>query len=422
MRLEAIEAIKVIVRRSFRATESLMQPLPTAIGRYEVLKLLGQGGMGRVLLARDSVLGRRVAIKLLRDDLGLPSEMKKNLFKRMRQEARAAAAIGHPHMVTLHDMGEEKDIGLYLVFEYVDGLTLRDQLAEGPLTPEEVCVLAEQIGGALDRAHATAVIHRDVKPENVLLSRDGAKLTDFGIARLPDSTLTQGQTILGTPAYSAPEALTRGEFGPRSDQFAFAATLHEALSGRRAFPGDDALQVATSIARGDLLRFPERRPGDADLTAAETVLVRALEKDPKRRYSSCSALALALEEALTATKAVPGVARRGEPRWARGDRAPEIASAKALTARAPPGQDKTEIRARNVVLAACILAILGAYVAWRRLSQQADMHPEASAASASVDAGEVPALRPPKPQPRRTKPSASSSTPAKTSASEEDGG
>src|SRR5215831_10357596 len=133
------------------------------IGRYEVVQPLGQGGMGKVLLARDTVLGRLVAIKVMRDDLGLPPEVRAELVDRMKNEARAAASISHPNIVTLHDMGEEPAVGLYLVFEYVDGPTLRDQLHEGPVSPQDAAKLARQLGDALATAHAAGVIHRDVK-------------------------------------------------------------------------------------------------------------------------------------------------------------------------------------------------------------------------------------------------------------------
>src|ERR1700728_3679868 len=222
--------------------------VPARIGRYEVLRLLGQGGMGRVLLAKDTVLGRHVAVKILRDDLGLPPEARAALFARMQQEARAAAAIEHPHLVTLHDMGEEPAVGLYLVFEYLTGPTLRDKIAEGPLDRVMVARMARDLGDALTTAHEAGVVHRDVKPENVILSPRGAKLTDFGIARLGDSTLTAVGSVLGTPAYSAPEALALGQFSPESDQFSLAATLFEAICTRRAFPGDDALTIAARIA------------------------------------------------------------------------------------------------------------------------------------------------------------------------------
>src|ERR1700733_6651860 len=144
--------------------------LAARIGRYEVIRLLGQGGMGRVLLAKDSVLGRHVAIKILRDDLGLPPESRAALFLRMGQEARAAAAIEHPHLVTLHDMGEEPSVGLYLVFEYLTGPTLREKIAEGPIDVVFVARMARELGDALTTAHEAGVVHRDVKPENVILS------------------------------------------------------------------------------------------------------------------------------------------------------------------------------------------------------------------------------------------------------------
>src|SRR5262245_10347270 len=115
--------------------------LPTNVGRYSVIRALGQGGMGRVLLAKDTVLGRMVALKVLRDDLVLAPELRTQLFDRMRQEARAAATLGHPNMVTLHDMGEEPGVGLYLVFEYIEGPTLRERLVDGPLPPDEVATL-----------------------------------------------------------------------------------------------------------------------------------------------------------------------------------------------------------------------------------------------------------------------------------------
>ncbi len=131
----------------------------TRIGRYEVIRMLGQGGMGRVLLAKDSDLGRYVAVKNLRDDLGLPPESRSALFARMRQEARAAAAIEHPHIVTLHDMGEEPEVGLYLVFEYLSGPTLREKIAEGPLDAGIVAAMARQLGDALTTAHEAGVVH-----------------------------------------------------------------------------------------------------------------------------------------------------------------------------------------------------------------------------------------------------------------------
>jgi serine/threonine-protein kinase len=298
--------------------------LPARIGRYDVEHLLGQGGMGRVLLARDTVLGREVALKVLRDDLGLTPELKAQLVDRMRQEARAAAALSHPAMVTLHDMGEDEHVGLYLVFERIVGPTLRERLHDkGALPPAEVARLARALGSALTHAHAAGVVHRDVKPENVMLSPVGPKLTDFGIARLPDSTLTRASTVLGTPAYSAPEAIASGAFGAQSDQFSLAATLYEALTGKRAFPGDDALMVATRVATGKQRAPTAVLPTLRGFLHVDVIFDRALAKDPKKRFASCeafgSALAAELEGANVGYMMTPvprtSIVTRATRRW-----------------------------------------------------------------------------------------------------------
>jgi serine/threonine-protein kinase len=263
--------------------------LPRRIGRYDVERVLGEGGMGCVLLARDTVLGRRVALKVLRDDLGLTPELKTQLVDRMRQEARAAATLSHPGMVTLHDMGQDETVGLFLVFELIEGPTLREQLhKEGPLPPGVVAAIARVLGAALTHAHQAGVIHRDVKPENVMLSPTGAKLTDFGIARLPDSTLTRATTVLGTPAYSAPEALASATFSAASDQFSLAATLYEALTGARAFAGDDALAVASRVATSKHTAPSAVQPALSRFPHLDVLFDRALAKDAGSRFASCA--------------------------------------------------------------------------------------------------------------------------------------
>jgi serine/threonine-protein kinase len=278
--------------------------LPRHIGRYDVERLLGEGGMGRVLLARDTVLGRRVALKILRDDLGLQPELKAQLVERMRQEARAAATLSHPGMVTLHDMGEDEAVGLFLVFELIDGPTLRERLQRGgALRPGEVAAIAKVLGAALTHAHQAGVIHRDVKPENVMLSPTGAKLTDFGIARLPDSTLTRATTVLGTPAYSAPEALASGTFSAASDQFSLAATLYEAVTGVRAFPGDDALAVAHRVATAKHAPPTAVLPALSTFVNLDLIFDRALAKEARTRFATCAAFGDVLGAELDGTNA-----------------------------------------------------------------------------------------------------------------------
>jgi serine/threonine-protein kinase len=271
--------------------------LPVEIGRYQIVRLHGQGAMGRVLLAHDPVLDRDVAVKLLRDDLTIPDDQRQALLDRMRQEARAAARVSHPNIVALHDMGEDADLGLYLVFEYLPGSTLKERLERGPLGPAGASRLATELGAALTTAHEAGVLHRDIKPENIILTPTGAKIADFGIARVPDSTLTLGGVLLGTPAYSAPEALSGGQFSARSDQFSMAATLYEAISGRRAFPGEDAVAVASKIASDDA-------PPVSDVAGVEPavdgVLARALSRDPRARFETCAEFGTALADALRA--------------------------------------------------------------------------------------------------------------------------
>ncbi len=278
---------------------------PKTIGRYEVIRLLGEGGMGRVFLAKDPVLGREVAIKVLRDDLALPPDVREQLVSRMRHEARAAATVRHPNLVTLHDMGESDELGLFLVFEYVQGPTMRERIAtDGALPPLEVARMAMELGAALTTAHDAGVIHRDVKPENVICSSTGAVLADFGLARIPDSNLTTKGMKLGTIGYAAPETLAAtGTFSAASDQFSLAATLYEALSGRRAFDGEDVLAVASRIvndnppaltSQSDGVDYRERLM----LTRAEGVLRRALQKDATLRYPSCRAFGDALGSAI----------------------------------------------------------------------------------------------------------------------------
>lgn len=268
---------------------------PERIGRYRVVRLLGRGAMGQVVLAQDPLLEREVALKHLRADIDLSAEQIEGLTRRMRHEAKAAARLSHPHLIALHDIGEVEPVGLYLVFEYVEGPSLKRRLTRGPLPAREVAAVARQLGSALSHAHEAGVVHRDVKPENVILSPRGARLGDFGIARLPDSTLTVPGGLLGTPAYSAPETIDDNRFSAHSDQFSLAATLFEALSGRRAFPGDDALDVASLVQIAD--PAPIARALQLD-PSVDAVLARGLSKQPEERFGSCAELGEALAEAL----------------------------------------------------------------------------------------------------------------------------
>lgn len=321
--------------------------VPKTVGRYLIVRELGKGAMGRVLLAHDPVLERDVAIKHLRSDLPISPEQRQQLLERMRQEARASARVSHPNLVALHDMGETPDLGLYLVFEYVEGPNLKERLERGPLGAEGVAIIARQVGDGLKLLHDAGVIHRDIKPENVILSKSGAKLTDFGIARVPDSTLTGAGNVLGTPAYSAPEAIRSSRFSPRSDQFSLAATLYEALSGRRAFPGDDAVFVATQIANSEP---PKIAHACGVALTVDHALSRALSKNPELRFDDCQQFGLTLAEAL-----VPA-ARTTSP--------PHPTPAPAFVERLPEPRS----RLRNVLWAISFAGI-GAWIGMRVMAE-----------------------------------------------------
>lgn len=273
--------------------------LTRTIGRYEVESELGRGAMGIVLLARDPVLERQVAIKYVRSDLKLSVEDRKSLMLRIRQEARAIARIAHPGIVSLHDLGESEEEGVYLVFERAEGPTLEAALRRGRLTPEGAARLAKELGEGLRAAHQRDVVHRDIKPGNIILTEEGAKVADFGVARLPESTLTKAGVRVGTPAYTAPEAIAAANHTPRSDQFSLAASLYEAISGRRAFPGDDAISVARSIETDDPLPIAAA----LGLTPrVDAVLLRGMAKRPEQRFASCASFGAALSEALTGSR------------------------------------------------------------------------------------------------------------------------
>jgi predicted Ser/Thr protein kinase len=276
-----------------------LSPLPAQIGRYPVTRLLGTGAMGCVYLARDTELERDVAIKTVRLPPGSSGEHEAFLV-RFRNEARAVARIRHRNIVAVYDVGNDREVGPYLVFEYIEGSNLKEIVrAKGPLMPEQVIALAEQVGDALEAAHREGIIHRDIKPENLLVGGDGlVRLADFGVARVADAALTGEGQFLGTPCYGAPETLRGGEAGPRSDQFAFAAVLYEVATGVRAFPGHDAVSVAHHVIHDEPLA-----PSKAALPAAvvpvliDPVILRGLEKRPDDRYERLASLVSALRAA-----------------------------------------------------------------------------------------------------------------------------
>jgi eukaryotic-like serine/threonine-protein kinase len=260
-------------------------------GRYRVLSRLGAGGMASVLLCHDERLDRRVAVKRLHADS--PGEIE----QRFVREAKLGASLNHPNLVSVYDTAVE-DEGVLIVMEYVQGESLALALMRGPLEPAHVAGIVEQLGDALDHVHGQGVVHRDVKPGNVLLRDDGVvKLADLGIAVSIDQTrVTQSGVVLGSAAYMAPEQLEGREIGPAADVYALAAVCFEALTGEKARPGRTPVEIAHSVATTPP---PDVRSHVPDLPAAAAdALTRGMALDPADRPRTAVRLAAELADAL----------------------------------------------------------------------------------------------------------------------------
>jgi serine/threonine-protein kinase len=308
----------------------MTEPPARRIGRYEIAALLGRGGMAEVYRARDPQLGREVAVKLI-----LPALAGEEDFgRRFASEARAVAKLAHPNIVQIYDIGSA-EAGPYLVMEFVPGGTLKERLkaAGGPLPYDEVARIARAIGLALDEAHARGVIHRDVKPANILFRADGAPvLTDFGIARIANTTqITASSALTGTPAYMAPEQVT-GHPVPQSDLYSLGVALFEMLTGRLPFTAETATEMAVKHLQAEPPSPLTIRPSLPP--AIDGVLRMALAKDAARRYPTGETLAAAVEAALGVAAGRCGCAGRAGRAALRAERAAWPAGADRVRRRA----------------------------------------------------------------------------------------
>src|SRR5256884_470085 len=275
----------------------------TKLGPYEIVAPLGSGGMGEVYRARDTRLGRIVAVKIL------PSHLSDNstLRQRFEQEAKAISSLNHPHICILHDVGHQDGTD-FLVMEYLEGETLAKLLEKGPLPLAQVLKYGVEIADALDKAHRTGIVHRDLKPGNIMLTKSGAKLLDFGLAKaaVPLTTgatltaaatrttpVTQQGTVVGTFQYMSPEQIEGKELDGRSDIFSLGAVLYEMLTGQRAFQGKSQLSVASAI----LEKAPAPISTIKPLTppALDRAIRRCLAKDPEDRWQTARDLLLELK-------------------------------------------------------------------------------------------------------------------------------
>jgi len=266
-------------------------------GRYELGRLIGRGGMAEVYAAHDRLLGREVAVKVLRDRFREDAAF----TARFNDEARNVARLSHPNLVVVFDTGVDGDQP-YIVMERIRGRTLQEALDAGGLTEDRGLQVAADVCGALAYAHQNLLVHRDVKPGNIMLAEDGSvKVTDFGIARaMSDETITATAAVLGTAAYLSPEQAQGRRVDARSDLYSLGVVLYELLTGKVPFSGDSAVAVALQHVRAE--PEPPRRLVPTISRAAETITLRLLAKDPDKRYQHAEDARVDLERA-----------RRGDP-------------------------------------------------------------------------------------------------------------
>ncbi|MGH9477369.1 MAG: protein kinase domain-containing protein [Terriglobales bacterium] len=294
-----------------------------SLGPYRIETELGEGGMGVVYRARDQRLDRAVALKVLPERLGHDAAAR----ERLQREARAISALNHPGICTLYDVGETPEGQPFLVMELLEGESLQQRLRRGPLSPEQTRTLGIEIADALEAAHRRGMIHRDLKPGNIVLTAEGhAKLLDFGLAKMVAAAaalsddaptlatptpgdFTQPGRVVGTIAYMSPEQALGQPLDARSDVFSLGLVLYEMLAGQPAFPGSTSAAVFDGILNRTPTALHERLPTCPP--ALEQAIATAMEKDPARRFASAGGLRDALRTGLTSTAAAPAAARAG---------------------------------------------------------------------------------------------------------------
>ena len=325
--------------------------------RYDVGRPLGSGGMGEVFLARDRVLGRDVALKVLRGQYAGDSEF----AERFKREAQSAASLSHPNIVQVYDRGDTEEGSSYIAMEYVPGGTLKEKIvAKGPLGTPEAAALGAEVAEALGAAHERGMVHRDIKPQNVLLTDKGdAKVADFGIARAGSSvTISKTGSVMGTAGYMSPEQALGKPATPKSDLYSLGVVLYEALTGELPFTADNPIAVSMKH-----VNEPLRPPREIDPTIPEgmnALVTKLMAKDPEDRYASAEELAddlWRMSRGLPPT-AVPVGGATTRPQGA--PVAPSNPASKASTARPAPLRRRRGIP-WLLILVAAILFFLGTF-------------------------------------------------------------
>jgi eukaryotic-like serine/threonine-protein kinase len=251
-------------------------------GRYKILKMIGGGGMANVYLAHDMILDRDVAVKMLRLDFANDEEF----IRRFHREAQSAASLDHPNIVSIYDVGEENDI-YYIVMEYVDGQTLKQYIHQhSPIPTETALEIMQQLTSAISHAHQNHIVHRDIKPHNILLDRNGnVKVTDFGIAMaLSATSITQTNSVLGSVHYLSPEQARGGMANKKSDIYSLGIVMFEMLTGRLPFSGESAVSIALKHLQSETPSLKRWNPSIPQ--SVENIVLKATAKDPFHRYDS----------------------------------------------------------------------------------------------------------------------------------------
>lgn len=297
------------------------------LGRYEVVRELGKGAMGIVYLAKDPLIGRLVALKTIRPAAHSDDEETREFQQRFIREAQAAGILNHPSIVTVHDIGRDESTGIsFIAMEYVEGQNLKEILAQGrPLTFENIGDIVAQIADALDFAHSKGIVHRDVKPANIiLLDGNRAKIMDFGIAKIASgvANLTSTGQFLGTPNYMAPEQIKGTSVDGRTDIFSLGICLYECLTRRKPFGGDSLTSISYKIVHEPFPPLHDINPQIPD--GYEDVVAMCLAKDPARRYQRAKEMANALRAVLRGEKPAKAEPLMAEETIVTNERVPTI--------------------------------------------------------------------------------------------------